>query len=113
MQGSGGEAHGTELRAAADGLRQRLDQVGRRVVIDLDACTSCGRCVQICPTDVFRMGPSKPEAAYEDDCCVCFLCQDDCPPKAITVNNAMSVRGFRSIYEVLDVDLQVLPADQP
>jgi NAD-dependent dihydropyrimidine dehydrogenase PreA subunit len=100
------QLHSIELREAGSGLLRRLHDVGQRVLIDLDSCTSCGRCVEICPTDVFRMSSGgNPFAEHESDCCVCFLCQDDCPAEAITINTAMSARGFRSLYETLHIDV--------
>jgi NAD-dependent dihydropyrimidine dehydrogenase PreA subunit len=101
--------HDVELIEAQAGLDRRLAAVGRRVTLDLDLCSSCGRCVEICPTDVFRMNDRHPVAAYESDCTVCFLCQDDCPESAITINTAMSARGFQSLYETLLIDTGSAP----
>jgi formate hydrogenlyase subunit 6/NADH:ubiquinone oxidoreductase subunit I len=37
---------------------------------------------------------------YDSDCCVCFLCVDDCPTSAITVASSFAGRrNFRSIYD--------------
>jgi NAD-dependent dihydropyrimidine dehydrogenase PreA subunit len=51
------------------------------------ACTACGVCIEICPTDVLAADPDtgKPWAAYREDCQVCFLCEIDCPAEAIRV----------------------------
>lgn len=51
------------------------------------ACTACGVCVEICPTDVLCLemegGPAR--AVYPEDCQACFLCEIDCPFEAIRV----------------------------
>lgn len=53
--------------------------VRNEVIIHEEACTGCGVCVEVCPPDVLRMGPSgKAYVAYPDDCQACFLCVIDC-----------------------------------
>jgi NAD-dependent dihydropyrimidine dehydrogenase PreA subunit len=55
--------------------------------IDAELCNGCGMCVQICPTDVFRMDKKSRKAIikYPEDCQVCELCMVNCPTKAIVV----------------------------
>lgn len=54
---------------------------------DRETCISCGVCVESCPNDVIRLEPSSKKAyvANGDDCCTCFLCEMDCPVRAIEV----------------------------
>jgi NAD-dependent dihydropyrimidine dehydrogenase PreA subunit len=54
---------------------------------DPELCQGCGTCVQICPTDVFRMDRENKRALikYPEDCQLCELCMLECPAKALTV----------------------------
>lgn len=57
------------------------------VSIDELVCISCGTCIEICPTDVFRRSADdKALAAYQEDCQFCFMCVFDCPVKAISIS---------------------------
>jgi adenylylsulfate reductase subunit B len=58
-------------------------------VIDQDKCTKCGKCVEVCPTDVF-FGSKKgeyPTVMYPDECWHENACVLDCP-----VEGAIRVR---------------------
>ena len=79
-----------------------------QVVVDQHVCIGCGRCVQICPTDVFALDEHSHKAAvaYEGDCCVCLLCVSDCPVTCITVDLRIR-RYFVSIYDRLNIDVHV------
>ena len=55
--------------------------------IDRDKCIGCGKCINVCSCDVFRMGEDrKPVICYPDECCLCLYCQEDCPTGAIYVS---------------------------
>ena len=53
--------------------------------VDEELCNGCGICVQNCPMDVFRMDDKtdKGYVAYPEDCMVCYICEIDCPERAI------------------------------
>ena len=55
--------------------------------IDEEKCDGCNICFEVCPCDVFRLGPEKRQVriAYRDDCQTCFACELDCPEDAIYV----------------------------
>ena len=56
-------------------------------IINKDICTGCGKCVEVCPSDVF-WGSKKgevPVVAYPDECWHENACVMDCPVKAITL----------------------------
>ena len=55
--------------------------------IDRKLCIGCGKCVEHCPMDVFRMDKAtkRPYIAYLRDCQSCFLCERDCPVGALWV----------------------------
>jgi len=56
------------------------------VDVNPKACTSCGVCVETCPTDVLRLDAAqKAYMAYQKDCQGCFICQWDCAYEAIRV----------------------------
>lgn len=54
--------------------------------INEDACTACGKCVEICPTDVFDATAGAILIARKDDCTTCFNCELYCPTDAIYVS---------------------------
>lgn len=55
--------------------------------IDYQLCDDCGVCMDVCPTDVFRVDPEtrKYVIFYLSDCQTCFNCEIECPRDAITV----------------------------
>ena len=55
-------------------------------VIVSDRCTNCGKCVEVCPTNVLdpsQAGP--PILARVEDCQTCFMCELHCRADAIYV----------------------------
>jgi len=61
-----------------------------RVEIDSNRCNepaSCARCVKICPVDVFVIRDGRLATVYdnEDECTLCYLCQEQCPQGALRV----------------------------
>lgn len=53
--------------------------------IEREKCTLCGRCLQICPMDVFGKIGRFVFIAHLEDCMTCFLCELECPEEAIFV----------------------------
>ena len=71
------------------------------ISLELDAsrCTGCGRCVDVCPHDVFALVPSKPRAdgtlgvlrtprrhaeiVHRERCMECGACARNCATEAI------------------------------
>jgi NAD-dependent dihydropyrimidine dehydrogenase PreA subunit len=74
------------------------------VTIDSALCTGCQRCVVICPTDVMRMDDASGKAivAFPEDCHACFLCVEDCEPRAIALDPSVANARHRSVYADLD-----------
>ncbi|MDG6995680.1 MAG: ferredoxin family protein [Nitrososphaerota archaeon] len=63
--------------------------------IDKEKCVPCGRCVEICPTDVYFGSFDKrkiPQIKYPDECFHCDLCVQECPRIAITLEIPIPLR---------------------
>lgn len=39
--------------------------------IDRNSCISCGKCVEICPVNVFELKEGEPVIENADDCTLC------------------------------------------
>lgn len=55
-------------------------------IVNLDACISCNKCVEVCPTDVFDSLNGTPEITRQSDCQTCFMCEAYCPVDALFVH---------------------------
>ena len=53
---------------------------------NVDKCTGCGRCTEVCPHGVFEIKASKAEIIDKDQCIECGACMMNCPAEAIDVN---------------------------
>ena len=58
------------------------------VTLELDqcACIGCGRCLEVCPHQVFSLAERKSSLRDRDACMECGACALNCPVKAITVD---------------------------
>ena len=55
-------------------------------LVSAQRCIACDKCVQVCPTNVFDLGPDGvPVIARQDDCQTCFQCEANCPVDALFV----------------------------
>jgi NAD-dependent dihydropyrimidine dehydrogenase PreA subunit len=50
-----------------------------------EKCTGCGRCMEVCPHEVFTMKEGKAEIINLDLCMECGACAKNCPFHAIDV----------------------------
>lgn len=57
--------------------------------LDLDTCTGCGMCEQVCPHQVFVIEQRKARIADSDACMECGACALNCPVKALTVSSGV------------------------
>ena len=61
---------------------------GKFVEVRENECVGCGKCVTICPMNVFEMGEGKSIPKRAIDCTHCLLCVENCPQKAISVEHS-------------------------
>jgi NAD-dependent dihydropyrimidine dehydrogenase PreA subunit len=54
--------------------------------LDVDLCTGCRRCTEVCPHGVFAMENQKASILDRDACIECGACARNCPVAAITVD---------------------------
>lgn len=53
--------------------------------IDLEACTGCGDCVEVCPTVVLAIEDGQLAVSEPDACTYCGWCEGICPEEAIAL----------------------------
>jgi NAD-dependent dihydropyrimidine dehydrogenase PreA subunit len=51
-----------------------------------DKCTGCGRCIEVCPHNVFKIEDKKTTIIHRDYCMECGACVKNCPFHALEVN---------------------------
>lgn len=56
-----------------------------RLKLDIDKCTGCGKCVEVCPHQVFAKRNRKVEIIDKDRCMECGACAVNCPLHALEV----------------------------
>ena len=54
--------------------------------LDRDACTGCGRCVEVCPHGIFAVEDGKAVLVDRDACMECGACARNCPFSAVAVD---------------------------
>ena len=53
---------------------------------DIERCTGCGRCMEVCPHGVFDLEGGKAQIVERDLCMECGACALNCQAEALTVN---------------------------
>jgi NAD-dependent dihydropyrimidine dehydrogenase PreA subunit len=55
------------------------------LTLDVDKCTGCGTCAEVCPHGVFVVENRKAEIVDRDACMECGACAKNCAAEALTV----------------------------
>ena len=55
-----------------------------QIAIENDKCIACGRCVDICPANIFSKEEKRITLQYEDSCIGCGHCVSVCPQESIS-----------------------------
>ena len=84
-----GETRST--KSSSPGLLESATQ--KKFILDHDACTSCGVCVEECPTGALSMGADNYPTSNEDKCVACFACMEVCEPAAIRLESLCPANG--------------------
>lgn len=54
-------------------------------IIDEEACTGCGTCVEVCPVEVYEIQDEISVPVNIEECLICKACENQCPEGAIQV----------------------------
>jgi NAD-dependent dihydropyrimidine dehydrogenase PreA subunit len=54
--------------------------------VNVEECTGCGECVDICPEDVYELQNDKSVAVNADECVGCESCIEVCENDALTIS---------------------------
>lgn len=65
--------------------------------IDLEKCTGCGDCVELCPTKAVELVKGVPVIARPQECNYCTDCEAFCPPGAIRCPFEILLAGVESL----------------
>jgi NAD-dependent dihydropyrimidine dehydrogenase PreA subunit len=55
------------------------------IKVDVEKCTGCEECVNVCPVDVFEIKDEKSVPVNAEECIGCESCIEVCEQDAITV----------------------------
>lgn len=53
--------------------------------MESEKCTGCGKCLEVCPHNVFSLSNRKSVIVYKDRCMECGACVKNCPFQALEV----------------------------
>jgi len=81
------------LRLWRDGTLPMINSTYYLSVIDADACTGCGSCIEGCPTDAIVIGDDGVACRDANACLGCGVCARFCPESAIALKE-----GLRKVF---------------
>ncbi len=59
--------------------------MGYNPIVDVNKCTGCEECVDVCPVEVFEMKDEKSIVVQAEECLGCESCIEVCESDAITI----------------------------
>ncbi len=71
--------------------------MGSEIRIDLDRCSGCESCLEVCPFSALEIRDGKP--VVNDQCTLCGACAEVCPEEAITLPERASAGGPETGYQ--------------
>jgi len=74
----------------------RIQKNLAQIRVDKDKCDLCGKCIGICPKDIFNFTDKKITIGNSDICIGCLTCAKSCPNGAIDVDNKRIKKFFIS-----------------
>jgi NAD-dependent dihydropyrimidine dehydrogenase PreA subunit len=57
--------------------------------IDKNKCAGCGRCIEVCPRQVFALRDKKADIIFRDNCIECGACQKNCAFGSLAVQSGV------------------------
>ena len=54
-------------------------------IVNIDACTGCESCVDVCPCEVLEVKDGKVVIVQADECVDCGACAEECPSDVLEV----------------------------
>lgn len=81
------------FRIWRDGTLPMINSTYHLSMIDTDACTGCGACLEWCPTDAITIGEDGVARRDENACLGCGVCARFCPESAISLKE-----GLRKVF---------------
>ena len=72
-----------------DGVFPLINSTYYLSVIDPDACSGCGICVDRCPTDAIELNDDQEAERNENACFGCGICARFCPDEAISLKEGL------------------------
>jgi NAD-dependent dihydropyrimidine dehydrogenase PreA subunit len=91
------------LKTAVAGRLFRTFAMSDRPFYATERCTSCGKCVKMCPVDNISLKNGKPK--WNGHCTQCMACIQRCPQKAIQYGKRTAARG-RYVHPELNKERQ-------
>lgn len=59
------------------------------LALDVDKCSGCMKCIEVCPHEVFEMRNKKASIIDKDRCMECGACAINCPDGALFVRSGV------------------------